>query len=52
MSLAVNAKNPFMKNKLLVGFALFAFAISVCSCATSKRYGCPTVSVAAKNSKT
>ncbi|HEX6847302.1 MAG TPA: hypothetical protein VF144_10000 [Chitinophagaceae bacterium] len=41
-----------MKNKLLAGFALLILVISVCSCATSKRFGCPTVSVAAKNSKT
>jgi len=41
-----------MKNKLLAGFALLIMAISVCSCATSRKYGCPTVTVAAKNSKT
>jgi len=34
-----------MKNKVLAGFALLIMAITVCSCATSRKYGCPTVSV-------
>ena len=41
-----------MKTKLLAGFALIIMAISVCSCATSKRFGCPTVSVTAKHYRT
>jgi len=44
-------KNPVMKNKLLAGFALLIMAISVCSCATSRKYGCPTVSVQTKKFK-
>jgi len=50
--LAVNQKILLtMKNKLLAGFALLIMAITVCSCATSKRYGCPTVSIESKKSK-
>lgn len=37
-----------MKNRLLAGFALLIMAITVCSCATSRKYGCPTVSVETK----
>ena len=42
-------KNPSeMKNKIIAGFALLVFVITVSSCATSRKYGCPTVSVEAK----
>jgi len=40
-----------MKTKLLAGIALIIMAISVCSCATSRKYGCPQVSVTTKNHK-
>ena len=40
-----------MKNKLLAGFAILILAITVCSCATSRKFGCPQVSVATKNNK-
>ena len=33
-----------MKTKFIAGFALIIMAISVCSCATSRKYGCPPVS--------
>ena len=40
-----------MKNKLFAGLALLILAITVCSCATSRKYGCPTVSVETKKFK-
>ena len=40
-----------MKSKLLAGLALVIMAISVCSCATSRKFGCPTVSVDTKKFK-
>ena len=40
-----------MKNKLLAGFTLLIVAITVCSCATSRKFGCPQVSVETKKFK-
>jgi hypothetical protein len=40
-----------MKTKLLAGFVLLVMAITVCSCATSRKYGCPQVSVETKKFK-
>jgi len=34
-----------MKNKILSAFVFLILAISICSCATSRKYGCPSVSV-------
>jgi hypothetical protein len=40
-----------MKNKLLAGLMLLIMIVSITSCATSKRFGCPTVSVDTKKFK-
>lgn len=40
-----------MKNKLLAGLMLLIMIVSITACATSKRFGCPTVSVETKKFK-
>jgi predicted S18 family serine protease len=40
-----------MKKKYLAAFALIIMVLAFSSCATSKKYGCPTVSVDSKKFK-
>jgi hypothetical protein len=40
-----------MRNKFLAGLALMITLVAFSSCATSKKYGCPTVSVESKKFK-
>jgi len=45
-------KYPLMKNKIIAFFGIVLMVVAVSSCATSKRYGCPTVSkIELKNNK-
>ena len=41
-----------MKNKLLAAFMLLTMVALVSSCATSRKYGCPSASVQAKTPNT
>jgi hypothetical protein len=40
----LNKKYPQMKNKFLAGFLLIVMAVAIASCATSRKYGCPSAS--------
>ena len=40
-----------MKNKFITGISLLLMIVLISSCATSRKYGCPIVSIESKKDK-